>query len=174
MGCSPSDTTAPAAPGAARSQLQQDLCAGRSSCVASPPDLAWDPPRAAVWTTAPPSSSRGLPGHLSRLLSGAPPPLPSSLALVLAGLFLTFILLGFFQFIPCFLCSVWPFLKYVFMEAPPALLMGSALVSSESVFESTGTDPLRRDFSHRDHPCHLPPPATKALPPMPNQVGPTE
>ena len=39
----------------------------------------------------------------------------------------------FFQFIHYFLCSVLPFLKYIFMEARPALLMGSVFDSSESV-----------------------------------------
>lgn len=70
-------------------------------------------------------SSTGCRG-ISVLAPGAPSPSPSSLTLVFAGLFL----LLFLAHCPC---SILPFLKYVFIEAPPALLMGSAVSCGGSI-----------------------------------------
>ena len=73
---------------------------------------------------------------------GAPPPSPSSLALVSAELFLSH------RFTPltcrkCCYAGVFFLLKYIIPEVLPSLLMGLALASSGSILEPAGTGSIR-------------------------------
>jgi len=83
------------------------------------------------------SSPQGCRGKTSAPVPGSPPPPPSSLTLVSAGLFLSHCLTPLCRLL--FHHRFFPLLNYVITEALPPSLMGWALASSGSVLEPAGT-----------------------------------
>jgi len=113
------------------------------------------------WICAPPWTSMGCRGTvylsivfstgcrgISTLVPGAPPPPPSSLTLVSAGLLLSHILSPLSGYSSAGSPTPLPLLlKYVIAEVLPPLLMGLALASSGSVFEPAGIGSIRHGGS---------------------------
>jgi len=154
---------------------------GHSLLWAHPPAQHRVPSTGYRWISAPPWTSIGCRGTacltmvfstgcrgISVLAPGAPPS-PPSLALVSAGLFLSYSLT------PLSYCSfLFPLLNYVIPEALPPSLVGSALASSGSVLEPAGIGSIghRGSFSQLlKVATAVAPPATKALPHKPNTVS---
>ncbi|XP_049649850.1 uncharacterized protein LOC126035357 [Accipiter gentilis] len=164
-------------PGPARSLLQCRLSTGSqppsgvstssgvgssTGCrrISAPPWTSMDCRGTACLTMVFTTGCRGI----SALVPGAPPPPPSSLTWVSAGLFLSHILTPLFRLL--LRSRFFPLLKYVIPEALPPSLIGSALASGGSFLELAGTGSighvgsfwrLLTEATQLPKPCHANP-----------------
>jgi len=158
-----------------RQQLLQGACSGVGSPWAAayfrshPPAAAWGPSQAAGWISSLVWCSVGYRGTTcitmvySRGCRGiSAPPLPSSLTLVSARLFISH-----FSFPAAVAQRFLPFLEYVIVEMPPSWLLGSAVPCGETIGAGWNSCVWHRAAlasSHRNHPA-APLPAPGHLPP---------
>jgi len=148
--CSSVDSSIHRSTGPARTLVQHELSMGSQSPSGAPVCSDLGSSKICRWISAPPWTSMSCRettcltmvfsmgcSRISAPVPGAPPPSPSSLSLVSAGLFLSHIHNSLFC---CCLCSVQifffiPLLTYFIPEVLPQSLIGLTLASAGSVLE---------------------------------------
>ncbi|KAM9590844.1 uncharacterized protein ACIBXB_005893 [Morphnus guianensis] len=146
------------------SLLWEPTCSGVGSStgcrwISAPPRTSMDCRGTACLTMVFTTGCRGI----SALAPGAPPPPPSSLTLVSAGLFLLHVLTPLSGCHFCLSQQLFSFLKNVITEALPLSLIGLALASSGSVLEPAGIGSVGHSGSFQQ----LLTEATPVTPPLP-------
>ncbi|KAM9591150.1 uncharacterized protein ACIBXB_006064 isoform 2-T2 [Morphnus guianensis] len=146
------------------SLLREPTCSGVGSSTgcrwrSAPPWTSLDCRGTACLTMVFTMGCRGI----SALVPGAPPPPPSSLTLVSAGLFLLHVLTPLSGCRFCLSQLFFFLLEYVITEALPLSLIGSALASGRSVSEPAGIGSV----GHRGSFQQLLTEATPVTPPPP-------